>query len=546
MTSRLIASISLVLLLTMALSPLSTVGAIESPAVKVVPAQQTVQASGEIMSVEVRAENVTSLYGAELLLSFDPSVLQLVDDSGAATKSVIIGDLFDFPSKFVAANEIDSALGKVKFAMVLLGKVHGKSGSGVICSFHVKVLNPKQTTITLEATLVSTNNAAGTPFMVAPVVQGATLVVPVAQPPAGPPAVQPPAPPTQPTTPSNPGPDPGEAGEDALLNADELVISEATLDKDGTQVSAAFVSIPQATFEQAITKARQENQPVVISLPETPASSQLLRVDATQLPGLSDTGATIRSHNGTEIELPKEVIKALAEAGQSLELGLEPADEDAAKAALSAGDEFLQAHEIHAGIKGQTTLRFPAPPGVDPSGLRMRVLHSDGTEEDFVPEVIEAADGTFLKIVVSSFSTFILYVPSSTEPLQPEATKEIRLSLGNKNAAIDGKPFTLDAAPFVPRGTGRSLVPVRFVSEGLGADVEWLETTNQVRITDGDTVILLTLGSKRVLVNGQETLVDVAPVIKQARTFVPLRFVSETLQAAVDYIDATATIIIVR
>ncbi|MFZ5899034.1 MAG: copper amine oxidase N-terminal domain-containing protein [Bacillota bacterium] len=90
-------------------------------------------------------------------------------------------------------------------------------------------------------------------------------------------------------------------------------------------------------------------------------------------------------------------------------------------------------------------------------------------------------------------------------------------------------------------------MPIRFVSEALGAKVDWDAATRRVAIKDGGKVIVLTLGVPSALVNGQTTAIDCAPAtMPPGRTFVPLRFVSETLGAVVDYDPVTRQITITR
>ena len=94
---------------------------------------------------------------------------------------------------------------------------------------------------------------------------------------------------------------------------------------------------------------------------------------------------------------------------------------------------------------------------------------------------------------------------------------------------------------------GRTLVPVRLVGEALQAQVLWVQQTGQVILTGGEDVIVLTLDSATALVNGAPTpLPDGVPaqVISYGgadRTMIPLRFVSETLGAQVEWDQATYT-----
>jgi hypothetical protein len=66
-------------------------------------------------------------------------------------------------------------------------------------------------------------------------------------------------------------------------------------------------------------------------------------------------------------------------------------------------------------------------------------------------------------------------------------------------------------------------------------EVEWMDQTRQVTIRDGDTQIVLTVGSMDVLVNNVGQAIDCVPeILPPGRAFVPLRFVSEALGAKVD------------
>jgi len=123
--------------------------------------------------------------------------------------------------------------------------------------------------------------------------------------------------------------------------------------------------------------------------------------------------------------------------------------------------------------------------------------------------------------------------------------KVIKLTLGQLAATVDDNSYTLDAAPYVT-DAGRTLVPIRFVGEALGADVEWLVETRQVEIIDGETTIILPIGAISVLVNGEAVTIDSPAEITDNRTFVPIRFVSETLGAQVDYGAETKGITITR
>lgn len=98
---------------------------------------------------------------------------------------------------------------------------------------------------------------------------------------------------------------------------------------------------------------------------------------------------------------------------------------------------------------------------------------------------------------------------------------------GNRVAFPDAQPY-MDA-------NNRVLIPVRFVSEELGAKVSWNKETETVTIVDGNNTVALVVGQKQMKVNGVTKQLDTKAIIKNTRTFVPLRFISEALGATVEW-----------
>lgn len=102
---------------------------------------------------------------------------------------------------------------------------------------------------------------------------------------------------------------------------------------------------------------------------------------------------------------------------------------------------------------------------------------------------------------------------------------------------FDGEviPFQ-DAKPYLNRDN-RTMVPLRFVSENLNATVSWNAFDQSVTIKKDQTTILLTVNSRTIIVNGSSYNMDTEMVYSPAyqRNYVPLRFVSEYLGSDVDY-----------
>ena len=90
---------------------------------------------------------------------------------------------------------------------------------------------------------------------------------------------------------------------------------------------------------------------------------------------------------------------------------------------------------------------------------------------------------------------------------------------------LDGEQMTFEVAPVIEND--RTMVPYRAIFEKLGYQVGWDADTRSVTAAKGSTTMKLTIGSKTVTVNGGTVTSDTAPVIRQDRTLVPLRLVSE-------------------
>lgn len=90
-----------------------------------------------------------------------------------------------------------------------------------------------------------------------------------------------------------------------------------------------------------------------------------------------------------------------------------------------------------------------------------------------------------------------------------------------------------DVAVFVEND--RSYVPIRFISESYDGQVEWIEDTRTVNIKFADRTIALTIGKPEITINGETQKLDVAPLIRNNRTFLPLRACTEAIGKEVFY-----------
>lgn len=99
---------------------------------------------------------------------------------------------------------------------------------------------------------------------------------------------------------------------------------------------------------------------------------------------------------------------------------------------------------------------------------------------------------------------------------------------------FDGKKMHFDVEPVIRNN--RTLVPFRAIFEALGADVSWDGNTSTATAIKGDKTIIIKANDNVAYVNGEPHILDVAPEIVSGRNMVPIRFISETMNCAVDYI----------
>jgi hypothetical protein len=136
---------------------------------------------------------------------------------------------------------------------------------------------------------------------------------------------------------------------------------------------------------------------------------------------------------------------------------------------------------------------------------------------------------------------------SATIDIGAAAPVVLKFTIGSTTGTRNGTPVMLDAAPVIQNG--RTLLPVRYVAEPLGATVTWTAGTRTVTIQRSGLTLALVVGKATATVNGVSVRIDpadarVVPVILQGRTMLPGRFVAEQLGCAISY-DPTTRVVTV-
>lgn len=125
--------------------------------------------------------------------------------------------------------------------------------------------------------------------------------------------------------------------------------------------------------------------------------------------------------------------------------------------------------------------------------------------------------------------------------LQPSLTLAYE---GPIQVVVDHQKITFpDAQPFKDKND-RIQVPVKFVSEALGAKVKWDKETQTVTVEMDGKVVELTVDQQEYKLNGDVKTMDTAAMLIDTRTFVPVRFISEGLGAIVKWEQGINTVYI--
>ena len=154
---------------------------------------------------------------------------------------------------------------------------------------------------------------------------------------------------------------------------------------------------------------------------------------------------------------------------------------------------------------------------------------------------MSAAGRRILSIALVALIAIGLVVPG-TLAASAASTKTIVLTIDSTVTTVAGSSVALDAAPFIT--SGRTMLPIRFVAEAMGAGVSYTTKANgsvsqvSLGLPDSPTTlkaVTLSLTSTTATVDGQAVTLDATPIIRQGRTFLPIRFIAEQLGAKVTW-----------
>jgi LysM repeat protein len=175
--------LALVLTTLLVLSPVLPALA-DSTVVLVNPPSQSVDVD-QTVTVEIKVESVTDLYGVDVRLTFDAAKLEAQDADGNAANGVQVapGSFLDPAQGFLAQNVVDNSTGQVQYVFALMAPATAQSGTGVLASITFKAKAQGNALITLDSVTLSSDQAQP---IAKTLVNGSVTVLPTGAPTATP------------------------------------------------------------------------------------------------------------------------------------------------------------------------------------------------------------------------------------------------------------------------------------------------------------------------------------------------------------------------
>jgi hypothetical protein len=126
-------------------------------------------------------------------------------------------------------------------------------------------------------------------------------------------------------------------------------------------------------------------------------------------------------------------------------------------------------------------------------------------------------------------------------PGEQKPAGKVVFTINDTKFKVGDKEQTMDVAPYIK--DGRTFIPVRYAAMAVGVTPEnILYSDGKVTLIKGDKVVQLTIGSNVMLINGIAINMDVAAEISNDRTMLPFRWVAQALGAKVNWDEATQTV----
>lgn len=146
---------------------------------------------------------------------------------------------------------------------------------------------------------------------------------------------------------------------------------------------------------------------------------------------------------------------------------------------------------------------------------------------------------SFAKCLMPPVAAALVFAAVAQQPVIHASDSKLAIKV-----TVDGERVNFPGTTPIMAGS-RILVPLRGVFEKLGATVDWDRPSQTVTAVKGDTKVVLPIGKNHAILNGKPITLDQPAMVVDGRTVVPLRFLSQSLGAKVDWLAADRTVAVV-
>ncbi len=158
--------------------------------------------------------------------------------------------------------------------------------------------------------------------------------------------------------------------------------------------------------------------------------------------------------------------------------------------------------------------------------------------------IVTDEDGNIIPVEFIGNGQYTFVMPDGGVDIEVVCKPAITMKIGDTMLNIFGKTVVNDVAPTIGEGN-RTMLPIRAIANALGADVYWDAETQKVTIVKDGKVIEVFIGKDYAFVDGERIELDAKAYIENNRTYLQLRFVTETLDAEVIWDPVTRMITII-
>ncbi len=272
------------------------------------------------------------------------------------------------------------------------------------------------------------------------------------------------------------------------------------------------------------------SQGYMVDPPEL-AEGQLLRQEWTfsltqsQRNDLINADCDLRYYTplGMSFYFAAEDFAALGTAYQTWKLEFASLDQRTVQTYLKPGESLVSAWEVDHHLPVKSEVQFQVSGEYDKQRLRIRVINADGFVQDLVPYYRTNNGQELVCLDIEENVTCLLIEPNS---------RTILHTVGSNLYVYNNEMQPIYISYFGANNT--IMLPVRLLDRAMGLNVAYRDGYNQVMIEDGREIII-TGGSRVVLINQQAYLMDEAPEFKNGIFYIPIDFISEVLGGEFTY-----------